>query len=581
MRRITHGLAVIALTTASMTPACRCVAGEQRTEQGSGSDDSKEEPGGADDGEKASYWKEGELPPSVTEGEPRKGGRVVVHMYSEPPSLNPIVDSDWWAARLVKHHIQESLVGIDPYDHPEYGYVPELARSWDISDDKKTVTFHLRDDVKWHDGKPFTSRDVIATFDKIQDKSVRAAHVRSYLQELESYEAPDEHTVIFHWKRPYFLALDDPFNSVAIQPAHIIEEMSGTEYNEASSNPLNRSPVGTGPFEFVEWESNQKIVLQRNDDYWGDEAHLDRLVFRIVKELPIALQLAQREELDVVTRVESEAWARMDDPTLRKKYHRSKYYDSNYAWIGWNQQRPYFSDTRVRKALTMLVDRAGVIDKLRYGLPKPTNCHFYWASDACDFGKDPLPHDPKGAVELLEEAGWKDSDDDGIRDKDGTAFSFTFMIPASSAWAAQMGTKLKEDFKRAGIELALQRVEWSSYTRRLRDHEFDACTLLWGSSTPRGDPTQIWHSSSIDGGSNYIGFQNDRVDEILEKARVIFEPEKRNELYREFGEILYEEQPYTFLYVRPRLSLVHERVKGVRESLMYWQYEDWWVEAPE
>ena len=179
---------------------------------------------------------------------------------------------------------------------------------------------------------------------------------------------------------------------------------------------------------------------------------------------------------------------------------------------------------------------------------------------------------------LLEEAGWTDRDGDGVREKNGRRFEFTFMVPASSNEAARWVTAVKEDFDRAGLELNIQRQEWQTFVRRLREHEFDACTLLWGSSGPRGDPTQIWHSDSIDGGSNYIEFRNERADAIMEEARVTLDEDRRTELYREFGRILYEEQPYTWMYTRPELTLIHRRIHGVRQSLGGWFPQDWWLE---
>lgn len=570
-------LFAIVVSAGAFVPGCRCASGDERTqEQAEVANEGAEAEGSGD------AWVAGDLAAQTAdaEGEPVRGGEVTVQIYSNPPSLNTIVDSDWWAARITEHHVYESLVSPDPYDHPDYEIVPELAERWEISDDKLTYTFHLRQGVKWHDGQPFSSRDVIATMDKVMDETVKAAHVRSYFEELESYTAPDEHTVVFKWKQPYFLALEEPLGSLTIQPAHIIADLTGTQYNEASTNPLNRAPVGTGPFKFEQWQANERIVLGRNDEYWGDEAHLDRVIFRHVEDAAIALQLAEREELDVVTRITSEQWSSMDAQALRENYRRSRYYDSNYAWIGWNQQRPFFADAKVRRAMTLLIDRPRIIENLFYGLYRPTKCHFYHESPICDYGGEDLPHDPARAAELLEEAGWRDTNNDGVLDKDGVKFAFTFMIPASSDEARRMGTFMKESFGRAGIEMDLQPIEWSAFTRRLREKEFDACTLLWGSSGPRGDPTQIWHSSSIEGGSNYIGFRNERADEIMEQARVVFDPERRQEMYRDFMRILWEEQPYTFLYTRPRLSLVHERVRGVKESLMYWQYDDWWI-APE
>jgi len=179
---------------------------------------------------------------------------------------------------------------------------------------------------------------------------------------------------------------------------------------------------------------------------------------------------------------------------------------------------------------------------------------------------------------LLSEAGWRDHDGDGILDKGSVPFRFGLMIPASSPEAAKMATKLKEDFGRAGIDLRLQRVEWSIFVRRLRTHDFDACTLAWADSGPRGDPTQIWHSSSREGGSNYVGFDNREADLLMDEARGTLDDERRDALYRRLGALLHREQPYTWLYVRPRLTLLRRSVHGAYTSLAGWQPEEWWVD---
>lgn len=522
-------------------------------------------------------WEDGVLPASITQGKSRAGDEVVVHARSEPPSLNTTIDSDWQASVITGTRIYESLLKIDPHDAPRFRHLPALAERWELSEDKRVYTFHLRRGVTWHDGQPFSARDVVATFDKIQDPKTKAVHVRSYTQELEGYEAIDDHTVRFTWKRPYFLTLD-VMAGIPIQPAHLIEKLSGEQYNEAASNPINRAPLGTGPFRFETWESNQKIVLARNDAYWGEKPHVERLIFRIVKDPTVALQLAERGELDTVEQVLPNQWVEMKSEKLWQQYHRSKFYDASYSWIGWNQERELFRDARVRRALTMLVDRPGVIAKIMYDLPRPTTCHFYWASEECHPALVPLPFDPTGAGKLLDEAGWRDSDGDGVRDREGKPFRFVFMLPAQSVNGERLATTMKDDLGRAGIDMAIQKVEWSAFTKRLRTHEFDACTLSWVGDA-RGDPTQIWHSSSIEGGSNYVGFRNAEADRIMEDARVLFDEKARNALYRRFGAILHSEQPYTFLWVPPRLSLVHRRLRGVRESLLYWQFEEWWVDA--
>jgi peptide/nickel transport system substrate-binding protein len=520
-------------------------------------------------------WQAGRLPAAETEGTPALGGELVVRLDADPPSLNVLLDPDRYAAWVVRHRVYQGLVRADPYDDPEYRIRPELAESWEISPDGRIYTFHLRKDVKWHDGEPFTARDVIATMDKIRDPKTKAASARSYFEELQSYAAPDPFTVVMTWKRAYFLTLD-AVSDVTIQPAHVIGKLSAVQYNDAATNPLNRHPIGTGPFRFASWESHSKIVLERNDAYSGRKPYLDRVVFRIVPDFAVALSLAERGEIDLLYKVTSEQWVHLD-PALQQHWFRSRFYSSNYGWIGWNETRPWFGDKNVRRALTMLVDRPGIIDKLLFGLPKPVTCHFYWASPACDPNLKPLPYDPEAATKLLDAAGWTDHDGDGVRDKAGQAFRFVFMLPSSSLEAARWAAKVKEDLAHVGIEMALQQVEWAAFLKRLTAHEFDAATLFWASDA-RGDPTQVWHSSGIQGGSNYISYKNSTVDKLIEDARVTLDTGARDALYRKFGAILHDEQPYTFLYVRPELDLLNKRIKGARATLYWWQLEDLWID---
>jgi peptide/nickel transport system substrate-binding protein len=522
-------------------------------------------------------WIDGKLPASVVQGQPREGGELVFQIDANPPSLNPIVDSDYWGGQITSNRVYEALVTVDPYDEPRFRFLPALAETWEISSDGRVYTFHLRKSVTWHDGHPFSAADVIATFDKVQDTTSKAASLRSYTQEIEKYEAIDASTIRFYLKQPYFLMMDGVFASVPIQPAHIIKKLTGAAYSESATNPINRAPIGTGPYRIEKWVNGQMIALRRNSDYWGKKPHIDRVVFRIVQEESVVLELAERGEVDVISRVRANQWIKLKQSRLREKFNRNLFYEANYRWIGWNQRRPQFQDPRVRRALTMLTDRPGIIDSLLHGLAKPTVCHFYWASTACDKTLQPLPYDPVQAVRLLEQAGWVDRDGDGIRDYQGHRFEFSFMVPTASEEAARIGTKMKEDFFRAGIDLKLQRVEWSAFVRRLRTHDFDACTLLW-TGEPRQDPTQIWSSSSIDGGSNYISFSNPVADKLMHEARGELDDGRRDRLYQAFGRILYDEQPYTWLYVRPTMTLLSRRIKGVRQTLLGWVLEDWWLE---
>lgn len=520
-------------------------------------------------------WQAGRLPASVLAGEPQRGGELIVGIEVEPQSLNTILSSDGMAKRIANTRVYESLVRVDASDDPRYAIVPRLAERWEISADGRVYTFHLRHDVHWHDGKPFSARDVIATLDKMRDPHTLAASTRADFVELDKYVAPDPWTVVLTWKHAYFMALD-AVADLMIQPAHVIGKLTAAQYNEAAKNPLNRAPLGTGPFKFVTWESQVKIVLQRNPEYWGRQAYLDRLIFRIVPDATVRLQLAERGELQLLYKVKTEQWLDMGSHELQAHWNRSRFYAAKYTWIGWNSQRSFFGDARVRRAMTMLVDRPGIIDKLMHGLPRATTCHFYWASYACDPSLLPLPYDPAAAGALLDEADIRDHDGDGLRDHQGKPFRFSLSVPSSASESARQAAKIKEDMGRAGIDVQIERVEWAAFLKRMNEHDFDATMLIW-SGDARMDPTQIWHSSSIDGGSNFIGYRNAEVDRLIAQARVTLDDVARDALYRQFGAILHAEQPYTFLYVPAELDLLHERVHGARPSLYGWQFEDLWL----
>jgi peptide/nickel transport system substrate-binding protein len=524
-------------------------------------------------------WQRGRLPPAPANEVPQRGGEIVVRVHYEPPSLNLNIDADWLAAHVTENRIYESLVVVDPYDQPSYHLLPALAERWAVSEDRLVYTFWLRRGVSWHDGERFTARDVIATFDKVQDPSTKAMHKRAYTSDLAEYRALDDYTVEFRFKRPYFMVQDGVFGDIQIQPAHRIGKLSGSQYNEAASNSLNRNPIGTGPFRFESWVANQRISLVRNGNYWGRAPYLDRVTFRIVKEPTIAMELASRQEVDVVSRLAAEQWVKMDRSLFFPHYHRALMHEANYTWIGYNQSRPLFQDARVRRAITMLIDRDGIIRALQHGLARPTTCHFHIDSPACDPTIVPLPYDPVAATALLEAAGWRLPGRESIRSRGNERFVFTLLIPAGSEDAARAANLAKESLSRAGIDMRLRRVEWSAFLRQLREHDFDACTMTWADSSPRSDPTQIWHSSSIPGGSNYISYSSPQADAIMDAARVEFDDARRNRMYRELGRILYDDQPYTWLYVRPTMTLIHRRVHGVRASLTGWRYEDWWVEG--
>lgn len=522
------------------------------------------------------YWREGELPPGLEEGAPRPGGTLVVRINANPPSLDPLLDSDWWTSRIARHNLLETLVQSDPRDHPRYRPIPALATSWEVSEDRLVYTFHLRDGVRWHDGRPFTSRDVKFTFDRILDPDVRAMHVRQSFVDLASVATPDERTVVLRFRKPFVWVLEK-LAGVPILPAHAFEGYEGPKFNTA---PYHRAPIGTGPFRFVSFEDAKAITFERNDEYWGKKAWVDRVVYRIVPEPNVAQQLLLRGEIDLDISLTAEQYVKLAwEPKVVERYHRVKYFENAFAWIGWNNRRELFRDARVRRALAMLLDRETVRTGLYEGLPELANCVFYHLGPGCDPATKVPDFDPEGAMRLLEEAGWRDTDGDGILDKDGRPFRFTMTIPSGNPVNEAVVLLYKQQLYRAGIEMELQKIEWSVYAARLRSQQFDACMLQWVSSDAEIDPFQIWHSSQVDGGSNYVGFVHPEIDRLAERVRSTFDPDERQAIYRRFNQLVIDEQPLLPIFHLPRRALVHRRLKGVYLSPMqFFQVSEIWID---
>jgi peptide/nickel transport system substrate-binding protein len=241
-------------------------------------------------------------------------------------------------------------------------------------------------------------------------------------------------------------------------------------------------------------------------------------------------------------------------------------------------RRPQFKDTRVRQALGMLFDTQLIIETVWGGLGTEITGGVYHKAPEYDRTIDPLPFDPAAAAKLLDEAGWKDTDGDGFRDKDGVKFEFELGFASSVAEYERLGTVYQEELKRAGIDMRLGPLEWASFSERVHAKNFDACMLAW--LTPiMSDPYPLWHSSQAESGVNYPGFANDEVDELLDAIRLEFDREKRIGLYKQVQAIIYEEQPYLFLYARPGLQAFDKRIHGTIEHTGGFNPLDWWVPA--
>jgi len=477
---------------------------------------------------------------------------LVRHIGAEPDTLNPLTSTDAYSSTILDD-VYETLVRRNP-DTLELD--PLLATSWEISEDGMVITFHMREDARYTDGVPVTAHDMEYCYRKIMDPKVDCPHQRNYYSDILEVEVPDDFTIKFTYREPYFRALELCGGLQSI-PRHLFEKSA--DFNNSEHN---RAPVGSGPYKLKKWVTGQKIIMERNEDYWGKKPETTRIVYKFIQQPSTALIELKKRHLDLMG-LSALQWVKQTDGArFKRAFRKERYYTPNYSYIGWNMRRPPFSDKLVRRAMTMLLDRETILETIRFGLGKVVSGNAFINSPYYDSDIKPWPYDPAAAKKLLDEAGWVDSDGDGIRDKDGKPFAFEFLISSGSVFADQISTILQRELKKVGISMEVRRLEWATFLKLITERDFDAATLAWSLSVET-DPFQLWHSSQAEAGSNFVGFVNEEADKIIVENRRSFDMNKRVELMKRFHAILHEEQPYTFLLCSPSLVAIHKRFDNV------------------
>lgn len=495
-----------------------------------------------------------------------KGGTFILNLTSEPTTINPITSTDL-PAQQVQSFIIEGLMN---RNEDTYDFDPGIAESYKITEDGKVFTFKLRDGVTWHDGKPFTAEDVKFSFDVIFNDKYPTAHMRPYYEGIEKVEIIDPKTVKFTTKDKYFKNFE-VVAGLSLIPKHVYEDAE-------KGKTLNREIIGTGPYKLDKYEKGKRIVLKRNDKWWGNSVafykgqhNFNEIVMRFVTENNVAFEMLKKGEIDFEEFTPEYYTDKAVGPEWGKKVIKVKTVNKGpkpYGFIGWNLTRPIFQDKRIRIALTHLVNRRMMIEKFLYGMSDPATGPWHIASDYASKKVKPFEFDPKKALVLLKEAGWEDSDKDGVLDKiiDGKKTRFEISIYTANEDAMKYLTVFKQDAKQAGIVIDTKRLEWNSFIKLLDERKFDGMMLSWGAGSVDLDPKQIWHSdSAVASGSNFIGYKNPEVDKLIDQARQIMDKKKRLPVLQKVYELIAADAPYTFLF-NARNSLYGHTAKTKKPS---------------
>lgn len=478
----------------------------------------------------------------------------------EPASLSLVGKSDLDGERLAVQ-ITDSLVQYDA----QMRYRPRVAESWEFSDGGRTLTFHLRDGVRWQDGSPVTAADVVFSVEQVRDPGVESLTWAPLFHGLESVAAPDERTVRARYAAPDPDALEAW--RVPLLPSRLAERGAALLTGRFAEHP-----VGCGPFRFERYAPGEQIVLAANDDYWDGRPAIDRLVLPFYPDERTALEELLAGNLHVMPAT-PDLWraARADERAGRIETF--VYYRTSVWLIRFNQDgtNPFFTDARVRRALIEAVDREQFVREMLSGLGRVAATTYHPDLPWNDPEVEPLPYDPGAAERLLDEAGWVRARD-GVRSRAGTPFRFTLMIAASSQPIVdQMAAWLQQSWAEIGVRAEIEKLEWGQYRERRDSGRYHAAMGgLSTSSTP--DQYELYHSTMREGGVNFMSFADDEVDRLLERGRAVIDPDERLRVYRKLQRRLSELQPVGCLLNFATPVLHDARLRGIEPSpLDYWR----------
>jgi len=419
--------------------------------------------------------------------------------------------------------------------------------------DEPEILFHLRDGVRWHDGKPFTAGDVEFTYRMLLSEEI-ASPRRSDYELIKRVEVIDPMTLKVIYRRPYSPCLNSWMMSVL--PKHLLDGKSSAWWAEN----FNRKPVGTGPFKFTEWRINQFIRLEKNPDYFEGPPNLDAVVIRAIPD-PVTIRLSfETREIDYWG-VDPYAVAGFKEDARFDLYSRLA---PSYTYIGWNLERELFQDPKVRRALAHAVDVPSIIKFIYYGYGEQSRGTFPPMMWFANPNIALFDYDPKKAEQLLEEAGWVRGSD-GIRVKDGKKFAFKLITNNANEERKDISTLVQSDLKKIGISVDIQMFEWAVFISKfINKKDFDATVLGWAMGYDY-DQYQIWHSSqTAPGRLNFVSYKNPEVDRLLTMARSEFDREKIKTSCAELQKIIYEDQPYLFTIVPESIAVMWKETFRVR-----------------
>jgi peptide/nickel transport system substrate-binding protein len=506
---------------------------------------------------------------------PRRGGTVVVGWPSEPTGVNELIVPPSQVTHEVQFRMFLHLAEEKPdfQQHPP-SFDPSLAASWDWSADHKTLTFHVRDGLVWSDGVPVTADDVRWTWTAQRNPDVAWENADSK-QWITDVEAVDPRTVRFHFSRVYAKQFLDA-NEGTILPRHVWEQIPFAQWRK-NGDWFRQHLVVDGPFTVASWTHQQQIVLQRNERYYEPGLPLlDRVVIRQIADNSAGFTQLLSGELDFVPQIAPADVPRVKaDPRLEL----ITYWTNLFVSVDWNNDNPLFRDPEVRRALTLAIDRKTIVETILgpYGrVADSPVLSTVWAHDP---SIRPWPYDPAEARRILAAKGWKDTDGDGILDKDGKPFAFELLTNAGNQLRADATVMIQNQLKQVGIRVNPRQVEFNTLVAQTNAGTYEASMFGYSMDTSL-DMTNNFHSRSVGPNGNIVRYRNPEMDRLIDTAAAQPDVLAERPYLNRIQQIVHRDQPLTFLWESQRPTAINRRVHDAKPTMNYslFNLKEWWVE---
>jgi peptide/nickel transport system substrate-binding protein len=506
------------------------------------------------------------LQPAVAPAQPVSGGVYTEALIGAPGRLNPLLDYYNPADHDIDRLIYSGLIKFDDRGVPQ----ADLAESWGVSQDGITYNFALRQNAKWHDGEPVTAEDVLFTVELLRDDVIPIPDdLRQFWKEVEVI-ALDESSLQFHL--PEAFAPFPDYLTFGVLPKHLLESTPAEELVDA---PFNLAPVGSGPYRFSRFLTEngqiQGVVLAANDDYYFDRPFIDELVFRYYPDSSSALAAYRAGEVTGISSVSRDILPdALQEPEL--KLYTGRQPRLTLAYLNLDDPAlPFFQDASIRRALLMGLNRQGIVDQILAGQALIADGPILPGTWAHYDGMERLPYDPQAAIKLIEAAGYELSANEGsVRQKEGVRLAFELLHPDDPQHTA-IAQSIQRDWGRLGFEVTLKAMPFEELlSDALEPRNYQAAIAeLNLSRFPDPDPYPFWDQAQITGGQNYAGWDDRQASEYLEQARVTVDLGERAKAYKNFQVRFANELPALPLFYPVYSYAVDQQVQGVRMGPLF------------